>query len=215
MPKGYEQNYQQIVCKLADCDFEEAAPRLGLDPPTGGVVTVSFLGREYAITSTGVRATDGLPVHPNYLSSLVFYITSNGSGEPDDSYSLLHSFIPDKVGGVSNVSWMTSPLTREFGNDYGRFRDAMKALGAVPEESANGKEHIWSYRILPKIPMQVAYYEADEEFPCEVKLKLNNSAGKFLEFEQLAFLCGCFISTLAPAAMPVPKAGCAVVRDLL
>ena len=215
MSKGYEKNYQGIVYKLADCDFEEAAARLGLDPPVNGVVRIPFLGREYEITSKGVTVTDGLPVHPNYLSSLIFYITSGGSGEPENSYSLLHSFIPDNVGGFSNGAWMTSSLVREFGNDYGKFSDAVKSLGAVPDVSTGGKDHCWSYRILPKIPIQILYFEADDEFPCEIKLKLDNSAQKFMEFEQLAFLCGCLISTLAPETMPVPKAGCSIMRDLM
>ena len=215
MPKGYEQNYQGIVHLLADCDFEEAAARLGLDAPVNGVVKISFLGREYEINSTGVTVTDGKLVHPNYLSTLIFYITSKGRAEPENTYSYLHSFIPESLGGFNNLSTMTSPLFREFGNNYGKFANAMKSLGAVNEETANEKEHLWSYRILPKIPMQVVYYEADEEFPCEIKLKLDNCAKKFLEFEQLAFLCGCFTSKLAPVTMPVPKTGCAVVRDLL
>ena len=196
MFKGYEKNYQQIVCKLADCDFKEAAPRLGLDAPVGGVVKVPFLGREYAITSTGITVTDGLPVHPNYLSTLVYYITSKGGAEGALGNSPL-GYTPVTVA-LGDLAWYSSTeLANEFGKDYNKFRDAMKALGAVPEESAKEKEYVWSYQILPKIPMKVIYYEADDEFPCEVKLKLDDCAKRFMEFEQLGFLCGCFATTLA------------------
>ena len=195
MSKGYEKNYLGIVHKLADCDFTEAAARLGLAPPVNGVVKISFLGRDYEINSTGVTVTDGSPVHPNYLSILVFYITSKGRAEPEGAYNSLHSFVSPPAG-AGDISWLTStPLSDEFGKDYARFNDTMKSLGAVNEESAKGK-HTWIYRVLPKIPMKIVYLEADEEFPCEVKLQLDNCAKKFLEFEQLAFLCGCFVTTM-------------------
>jgi len=38
--------------------------------------------------------------------------------------------------------------------------------------------------------------EADEDFPSEIILKLDNGTSRFLEFEQLAFLCGCFIEAV-------------------
>ena len=200
MSKGYEKNYQGIVYKLADCDFEEAAPRLGLNPPVNGVVKVPFLGREYEITSKGITVTDGLPVHPNYLSTLVYYITFKGGAEGDNS-SLGSSFIRSISSGFTHVigdlAWYSSDeLAKEFGKDYNKFRNAMEALGAVAEESVKGKEYTWSYRNLPKIPMKLVYYEADDEFPCEIKLKLDDCAKRYMEFEQLGFLCGCFATTL-------------------
>ena len=91
---------------------------------------------------------------------------------------------------------MTAPLVREFGKDYDGFCRAMKLLGAKPGESPKSSEHVWSYTILPKIPMQIVYVDADDEFPCEIKLKLDNNSGRLMEFEQLAFLCGCLVNTL-------------------
>jgi len=124
------------------------------------------------------------------------YIDEAYGSKPEYSYSPLHSFMSGPVGGF-NISWMTAPIVRAFGNDYDKFCRAMKYLGAVPEEIPDSREHVWFYRILPKIPMQIVYVDADDEFPCEVNLKLDNHAGQIMEFEQLAFLCGCFVSTLS------------------
>ena len=193
---NYEQIYRDIVYKLADCDLHEAAKRLGLPPPFGGVIKMMFLGREYEISSAGIKPADGLPVNPNYLSTLVYYVTSKGKPEPEYSYSLLHSFISGPIGGGFDISWMTAPLARKFGNDYAGFGGAMESLGAISEKSPKINEHIWSYLILPKIPAQIIYVEADDEFPCEINVKLDNGAKRIMEFEQLAFLCGCFTGAL-------------------
>ncbi|MDR0469939.1 MAG: DUF3786 domain-containing protein [Peptococcaceae bacterium] len=196
MANGYEQIYQSIIHKLAECDFGEAADRLGLAPPINGLVHMLFLGRAYEISAAGVAAPDGLATDPNIRSILVYYITSKGKAEPSYSYSFLHRFISGPLGG-QGISWMTAPLVREFGNDYPKFCGAMMSLGATYERSPSISEHIWSYRILPKIPMQIVYVEADDEFPCEIQLKLDDVAGQFMEFEQLAFLCGCLVHKLS------------------
>ncbi len=197
MEKGYEYTYETVKNKLMDCDFVEAAARLGLKSPVDDAIKITFLGREYLINSSDVIAADGTYSDPNIRSILIYYITSKGSGEPEYSYSLLKRFIPRSMSGSgTNISWMERPIIREFRNDYNKFSIALKTLGAVYENSPNSYEYIWMYRILPKIPMRILYVKADEEFPCEIKLFLDNGANRFMEFEQLAFLCGCFIRRL-------------------
>ncbi len=201
MPKGYEATYEAVKHKLATCDFCESAQRLGINPPCSGELRINFLGREYGINSTGVFASDGMPSDPNIRSILIYYITSKGSGEPTYSYNMLHSFVPGSIGGNGEpTSWMTAPLIRKFENDSGGFDRALKSLGAIPQKSTRKDMLIWTYAILPKIPIKITYTAADDEFPLEIKLMLDSNAGKFMEFEQLAFLCGCFVKTVSEAA---------------
>ncbi|MDR3161466.1 MAG: DUF3786 domain-containing protein [Spirochaetaceae bacterium] len=54
--------------------------------------------------------------------------------------------------------------------------------------------------LLPRMPVKVVHYEADEEFPCEVKIFYDKTALNFLDFEPLAVLNGCFINALAGKA---------------
>jgi len=198
MKTAYEQTYQSIVHKLSKCDFNKAAPRLGLDPPINGSLRMNFLGREYKINSEGIVGADGLPSDPCCRGVLVYYITSEGSGDPSDTYWLPQNFSPSPLRSIS-ISWMAAPLVREIGNDQHKIKNAMEKLGAISEGSPKGDksgEHVWTYRVLPKIGMQITFMEADEDFPCEIILKLDKGTGRFLEFEQLAFLCGCFMEAV-------------------
>jgi hypothetical protein len=58
-------------------------------------------------------------------------------------------------------------------------------------------EYTWYYSLLPKIPIKVVYYEADDEFPCEVRIYYDKTVLQFIDFEPLAVLNGCFVGTLA------------------
>jgi hypothetical protein len=44
------------------------------------------------------------------------------------------------------------------------------------------------------------FYPVDDEFPVEIQILLDRSAPRFMEFECLAFLTGCFTNALIMAA---------------
>jgi hypothetical protein len=195
---GYDSIYHELISRLSEIDFQESAARLGLEYVDGGV-RVSFLKREYRVTSDGVEPLDGQPVNVNNLSVLAHYLLSKGQGEPENSYIPFES-IPRMIGGLSAQSrLMNKPLERYFGNGYRKFREAAAKLGGIEEEPQASK-HAWRFDILPKIPLQLVFYEADEDFPTEIQILLDITAIQFLEFECLAFMVGCFVRALIKTA---------------
>jgi hypothetical protein len=198
MTSGYDSIYLGLIPRLAVCDFRESAERLGLDYANGAVF-VHFLQRDYQITPEGVEPLDGKPVHVNNRSVLLYYFLSKGQGDPGDEFVLFES-LPRMVSGLNTQTrLLNSPLEQYFGNDYLKFGAAAAKLGGHAEESQAGK-HIWKFRVLPKIPLEVVYYEADDEFPVDIQIKLDKTALGFLEFECLAFMVGCFVHALIKSA---------------
>lgn len=198
MNGAYDSIYYGLVSKLSKLDFTESADRLGLHHIDGGI-QVCFLKREYRISSNGVEPVDGLPVHVNNRSVLLYYILSKGEGDPQNNYVRFES-IPRMISGLPVQSrLMNAPLERYFGNDYVKFTEAAIKLGGTQGESSSGK-HLWRFDILQKIPLQLVFYEADEDFPAEIQIMLDTTAIQFLEFECLAFLMGCLVRALIKTA---------------
>jgi len=198
MKGGYDSIYLGLITKLSECDFQESAERLGLEYVDGGI-QVYFLKREYRITLDGVEPLDGQPVNANNGSVLLYYLLSNGRGDPENSYVLFES-IPRMISGLDFQNRMMSrPLERTFGNDYVKFSETALKLGGIEEESQMGK-HLWKFNVLPKIPLKIVFYEADDEFPTNIQIMLDKTALQFLEFECLAFMVGCFVRALIKTA---------------
>lgn len=142
---------------------------------------------------------DGQPVNVNSRSVLLYYLLSRGQGDPENDYVPFESFAR-MAGGLHGQSrLMNSPLERYFGNDYPRFNVAAAKLGGIEAESQPGK-HLWSFVVLPKIPVMIVFYEADDEFPVTIQVMLDQTALHFLEFECLAFMVGCFTQALIKTA---------------
>jgi len=198
MNGGYNAIYRGLISRLFECDFQESADRLGLEYIDGGI-QVCFLKREYRITLDGVEPLDGHPDNVNNRSVLLYYLLSKGQGDPENSYVLFES-IPGIIGGLTFQSrLMNTPLERYFGNDYVKFSETAVKLGGLEEESQVGK-HLWRFDVLPKIPLKIVFYEADDEFPVNIQIMLDKTATNYLEFECLAFMVGCFVRALIETA---------------
>jgi hypothetical protein len=191
---GYDSIYRGLVARLPQCDFEEAARRLGLEYASAAV-RVRFLSRDYRITLDGVEPVDGHPVNINTRSVLLYYVLSKGQGDPEDSYVLLEA-VPRLITGLSSLgSLMSAPLVQHFGNDRVRFGEAAARLGGTLEES-QFRQHVWRFAVLPKIRVKTVFHEADDEFPAAIHIMVDRAALRFLAFECLAFMTGCLARAL-------------------
>jgi len=202
LSSGYEQIYLDLLPELLKCDLAESAGRLGLQVLADGAVWADYLGREYRITSTGVKPVDGQPVDINNCSVLVHYILSKGCGEMERSYLPLTRINRMKIDGQKTLGHglMIDPLVQEFGSDYEKFQAAALKLNGVLEAASQDGGHIWDFQVLPKIPLRVVYYEADDEFPVNIQILFDRSAPRFMGFECLAFLNGGFTHALVTAS---------------
>jgi Domain of unknown function (DUF3786) len=195
---GYDSIYRGLVARLPGCDLREAADRLSLDYAEGSV-RLAFLGRRYRITRDGVRCEDGRSANVNTLSVILYYVLSEGRGDPEGSYVLVEA-IPRMVGMLGAQSrLMSTPLERHFANGYAAFSEAAAKLGGIEEESRGGT-HLWKFIVFPKIPAKLAFEEADDDFPVGMQIMLDRTAIQFLEFECLAFMVGCLVRALIETA---------------
>jgi hypothetical protein len=168
---------------------EEASPRLETEKPSSCLA--------------GKSSTDS-DSDVNRKSVLIYYLTSGGRGEPVYQFKLLHNFAQGIFSGGGGSNWMSAPLRKTFSGDpYGseRFSRAMAALGAGPVAAKAGATSVWAYLLLPKMPVEIYFYEADDEFPCEVKVMYDSTALCFVPFETLAVLHGCLLNEIKRASL--------------
>jgi hypothetical protein len=199
MSGGYEQIYESLIPKLGKCDFSEIAERLALTLHSDDALRVDFLGREYEISSHGVNPIDGKPVDVNNRSVLAYYALSQGNGEPAFSYVQI-TYFAGTVFTSTNLKWMTDPLGKTFDGNYERFSETMCKLGGILSDKQKSGCYTWFLRVLPKIPLQIVYYDGDDEFPCEIQIMFDENAASFMEFECLAFLEGCLVRAMIMTA---------------
>ncbi|MDR0562727.1 MAG: DUF3786 domain-containing protein [Spirochaetaceae bacterium] len=201
MKKGYELTYNWVMDLLQSCDFKESAKRLNLRL-SGDAVMIAFLGRTYAVSKEAIRLAEekilwlskkeGYEYHVK--SVLGYYLLSEADAEPQNDFCTLAHF---SHGIFENRELSGDRLTSVFGADYNKFRKAAEKLSMRFEGEKSSGQYVWSYLLLPKIPIKIVYYEGDEDYPAKVQVLYDKTAILFFKFEPLAVLHGSFIEGFA------------------
>jgi hypothetical protein len=207
MTDGYDQIYLDLIPRLAACELAQNAAHLGLTVTAGGQVTVELFGRPYLVSPSGVEPADGQPAEVNERSLVAIYAMSPGRGEPGSSFVPVFRLYGGVDGGSFDKMRLHARLLREFGGDYAKFAAAARRLGGVLRPGSPDSGHCWDFRPLPRIPARVVFHEADDEFPADIQVMFDPGALRFLEFECLVVLAGCFANALIRAATGASPGG--------
>ncbi|MDR2459157.1 MAG: DUF3786 domain-containing protein [Deltaproteobacteria bacterium] len=176
---------------LASADLPVQAQAMGLKVDGDGNIKVRFLGHDYLVTNSDIRSLENRFTTVDTKSVLAHYITSKGTGE------LLPDFLPiarltgiasGASAGASPSDNLAKPLGDKFGSDYETFKRAALQIGAKHLGLGQSGAQTFELDDLPKLPVRLEFFEADEEFDAEIKLLFNAASTRFVSYECLEIL---------------------------
>lgn len=183
-----EYYYNNQMDALKGADLAAQAPAMGLAVDAEGRVPVKFFERDYLVTNSGVEAVGGHPTTMDHKSVIAHYLMSKGSGELTGEYVPIGRLTGMVQTGANPSGDLTQPLTERFGDKYEAFTEAARQIGGRHEGRSPSGGEAWLFQPLPKLPIQVVFFEADDEFPAEVKVMFDLSATKFVSYECLELM---------------------------
>ncbi len=195
---GYHQIYQDLNRDLAKADIGRSADNLGLVLNDLGEAEVPFLGRKYVVSKNGVRLLGGGRFPEPIGSVLAHYVLQGRRSEPAGEFVPLAKLAGPifKQGSYSHDA-LEFPLIKRF---QGRVTELLAAAesrgGGVGGESGLGSVSL-IFELLPKIPLQLIFYDQDDEFPARVTLLYDRNATLLVEFEFLAVSVTLFVQALS------------------
>ena len=194
---GYRKIYQDLIQDLAKADITSAAHNLGLTLNERGEAEVPFLGHKYWVSQKGVRRSGGERIMESIGSVLAHYILKGTRSETAGRFVTFSELAGPvfKEGSYSRDA-LEFPLVKRF---QGRVPELLAAAGSlggrVGGESGLGSVSL-IFELLPKVPVQLIFYDRDDEFPARVTLLIDRNATRFLEFEFLAVMVTLFVQAL-------------------
>jgi hypothetical protein len=185
---------------LSQADIPAQAEAMGLKlDPGGDKAAVRFLGRDYLAGNDGVTSGDGRNVTVDTISVIAHYLCSKGRGPLSEDYlpiGRLTGIASGASGGSSPSDQLAKPLGDKFGADYEAFRKAAFSSGFTHEGLSPAGAQSFVLRDLPKVPVKIEFFEADEEFDSEIKFLFNAAANTFVSYEFLELLTMCIVVDL-------------------
>jgi hypothetical protein len=140
-------------------------------------------------------------------SVLCYYALSGAALEPVGEMCLLGHFSHGvfssgrggETDGLSQMSRMLADAMGDCGpaEQITRFAQGAARLGMTPVDGVKGGGSKWRYHLLPKVPVEAVFYEADDEYPVDMRVYYDKTAIQVFDFEPLAVLNACFIHAVA------------------
>jgi len=186
-PTNYENIYEGLVRELAQADYEHAMVHLGA-LKAGDEIAMEVFGRTCLVGPRGVRAADGGSLDFTVRIVTAYYLLHAGRGDLKEEWRSYRDF---KDGAFFNSAFNQTSEQRIASAFSGRIADlkvAAKALGGENLEENLGGDFSARFDALPRIPLALIFYDADEDFPSSARILFDASAPHFLDMECLAVL---------------------------
>ena len=180
---------EDLIRKLREevnsIDFGKVAEGIGAEVKDDSLL-LTCMGREFTISPEGVIGTRG-HMTPWIKILLLHYVRTAGKGGLTGKWA---SFGELKSGMVKASSFerdCEEPLRGLLDDDFKRVEKTLLRMGAerrgdFPTEKA------WYVTLLPRVPVVILYWPAEEEFSSKVKILFDSSADRFLDAESMIFL---------------------------
>jgi hypothetical protein len=194
---GYKKIYQDLLRDLSQADISSSAEKLGLIRNTSNEIEVPFMGQKFLVSNNGVKRADGKGFIESIGSVLIHYIMRASDERAGGQFVTLADLAgPVFSKGSYSSSALENPLVKRFQCRVPELLSAAKSAGGRPGGDAGSGGISLIFDLLPNIPIQLVFYDRDDEFPARVILLFDSYATAFLEFEFLAVLATIFVHQL-------------------
>jgi hypothetical protein len=195
---GYTYIYQDLLKRLEYADILTAANHLDLSLNNAGEVEVPFFGKTYLMSKEGVRRLDGKRFSDAIGSALIYYILKGSSSRPAGKFATFAELAgPLFKNGSYSISALERPIIKRFQRRVPELLAAAASVGGRQGGEAGLGSVSLIFDLLPHIPMQLIFYDQDDEFPARATLLFDLNATQLVDFEVLAVLVTLFVQSLA------------------
>jgi hypothetical protein len=121
---------------------------------------------------------------PTLIQALVFYYFYTADGKPISYRWIAFSELPNGLFYNQAFQGYTGHvITRTFKNDFPRFSKRAKFIGGKIESFGDAA---FRFQILPRLPLLVAGWQGDEDFPASYKILFDSSVSHYLPTDACA-----------------------------
>lgn len=163
----------------------------------GGRFSLQFLGADAAIRFPEFEFDAGSPLPPHVRALLVHYLATSDGSEPVGDWCSFADLPDGRFYSRAFQGYTGDAIARRLGERANELLDAVTSLGgeALPrEELATNADAAWVVPALPRVPVVILWWGADDEFSARAELLFDSTAPRHLPTDGCAIL-GSWLTT--------------------
>ncbi len=199
-PEAYQRVYEQLIPRLATVDWPKTADGIGARADGHGLEFEIFT-RPVRVDAGGVtpRGSADLPVAMQIICC--HYVLQGGGGRLTGEWVSYRDFKDAAPFYAAYHRLVDVALGRTFSGRGPELVVAARSLDAWAVDDVPGDVAL-GFLALPRVPLRLSFYEADEDFEAEARVLFDRGADGFLDMECLAVTGYLLAELLAAAAAP-------------
>ncbi len=185
------------IDSLSKTDLDEIINRTGFKKENGKGIKVPFLNRNYHIDYPGFNFTDAddasreVPIQEQVL--ILHYMNAENIPEPGGNW-VSYREIPGATFYFSTfIKRAIDPMKKVFGQNVSVFKNAASKLKMKPIDHGDAG---FEYSPYPYVPMRLILWEGGEEFSSEANILFDETIGRIVSPEDIAWLAGMVVYRL-------------------
>ena len=194
---GQRKIYEDLLDRLPNADIAASADHLDLPLNDAGEAEVPFFGANYLVSRKGVRRSDGQRFPYATGSVLIHYILKGSRSRAEGKFVMFAELAGPlfKQGSYSQGA-LEGPIIKRFQGRLPELLAAASSVGGRREGEAGLGAVSLIFDLLPHLPLQLIFYDRDDEFPARATLLFDRNATQIIDFEVVAVLVTLFVQYL-------------------
>ena len=182
--------------QAASIDPAEAAARVGADwDARRGEFSLRFLGSAASLTHPGFEVGIGGHAPPPHIAALLVYHLAISDGSMPSGEWISFAELPEASFYVTAFRGYTGArIAREFAPVGTRLESVVDGVGGT--DLPGLADRAWLIPALPRVPIALLWWDADDEFDARAELLFDSSAAAHLTTDGCAVLGSWLTSTL-------------------
>jgi len=177
-----ERRLQEMFNEMSETDFSKIASQLGAKDE-GGILRIHYMGKDVIVSHADIKGA--VDIMDRLL--IIMYVKRAANLPLTGTWVAFRELKDGIVRSESFQGACEMALARMFEQVGEGFPAKLKALGAE-EVTGYPAPHSLVVYPLPKIPLLVLLWPADEEFGADCKVLLDSTAADYLDVETLLYL---------------------------
>ena len=146
------------------------------------------------------KSGDELPV---FLQALILYYFATSTGAPLSGNWVSLADLPDgRMYAQAFQGYSGDQAVKWIGTDLGKFHASCKKAGGSPCALADAA---YSFQGLPRMPLVLAYWLGEEEFPSTCKVLFDSAARNYLPIDACAIIGSQLVKNVLRSTMDFAK----------
>lgn len=204
MEDNYERVSNELESDAKQTNFKEASVAIGghFKEENGyDIIRLNMMNKPYEMRKEGLFE-DGKYCYDSWSKIIIYdYIRRKGNKSLTGNWVTL-GYFPNTASHVKAFQRSAEEkVATIFNKNMKGLKARCKEFGGVEDMGKMKADYICRFDLLPRIPLYLCFWEADEEFSASCKLFLDTSAEVYIDIEYLAYLVERFVElfvTLLP-----------------